>query len=672
MSPSARLPQALFAIGLVACVGLFLLQTLHYFPHTIDDSFITFRYARNWMAGEGLTFNPGERPTEGFTNPSWLVLSAASLAAGVDPMLTTKIAGILCGVLLLLLVTFGAGVLRGKHDGWNLLAPLFLAGQPSFAFWAVQGMETPLNTLLIFACWLSAWRLPQATRWERFGFPALITLAVATRIDAVYYLSPIPLLWFFQCPPGTGKGESIFRHLLVPVCLAAAGVLFLQAFRMVYFGELLPNTYFAKQPSAFAEERGVWQLLHFFFFHGVEQGANGDGDLPWGQLLHANVMLGALGAVALWGSWRVRIFHLVPVGMLIFFQLKTNGDWMPGFRFFQFLLPFLATAVAVAIGDTVVRFSPRGVVAARVFGCCCSAVVVLLSGVQQRTETVYIFSRDAMWFEREARWFHPSVLHGRLYEGWGVALGPISARFVQEVPAGGSLFLSDIGLPGWVLPTETLIDVDGLTNRELAHAPSIRIPELDAASHRRAYVELLMAETPPDLLLAFEQHLGKGPDVPGYVYPEPVAIAVQQPRFAEYSEVWRTLKTGNDVWNHLYRREGVEAPTPAEMLARYEKALRLSPRLGFLLPPYVELAEAEGESPWDEPWFVRAVRANSANREVVFALLDASIRLKRPQVALLLEEITHPTLRTSLFEGMLRTAYLEGNLPEEAERLGRE
>jgi hypothetical protein len=655
-------------------VGLFLLQTLHYFPQTIDDSFITFRYARNWIAGEGLTFNPGERPTEGFTNPSWLVLSAASLAAGVDPMLTTKLAGILCGVLLLHLVTFGAGVLRGKHDGWNLLAPLFLAGQPSFAFWAVQGMETPLNTLLIFTCWLAAWRLPVAARWERLLFPVLITLAVATRIDAVYYLAPIPLLWLLQCPQGTEKDDSVIpiSALVVPVSLAAAGVLLLQAFRMVYFGELLPNTYFAKQPSEFAAERGVWQLLHFFFFHGVEPAANGERNFPLGQLLHANVVLGTLGAVALWGSWRVRIFHLVPVGMLIFFQLKTNGDWMPGFRFFQFLLPFLATAVAVAIGDTVMRFSPRGFLAARVFGCCCTAVVVLLSGVQQRTETVYIFSKDALWFSRDAGWFRPAVLHARLHEGWGVALGPISARFVQEVPPAGSLFLSDIGLPGWVLPTEMLIDVDGLTNRELAHAPSVRIPELDAAAHRRAYVELLMAESPPDLLLAFEQHLGKGPDVPGYVYPEPIAIAVQQPRFAEYREVWRTLKTGQDVWNHLYRREGVEAPTPAQKLARYEEALRLSPRLGFLLPPYVELAEAEGESPWDAPWFVRAVQANSANREVVFALLDLSIRLKRPQVALLLEEITHPTLRTSLFEGMLLTAYVEGNLPEEAERLGQQ
>ncbi|MCC6188386.1 MAG: hypothetical protein IT318_05100, partial [Anaerolineales bacterium] len=29
-------------------------------PRTIDDAFITFRYARNLLAGSGLVFNPGE------------------------------------------------------------------------------------------------------------------------------------------------------------------------------------------------------------------------------------------------------------------------------------------------------------------------------------------------------------------------------------------------------------------------------------------------------------------------------------------------------------------------------------------------------------------------------------------------------------------------------------
>src|SRR4030067_3215000 len=51
-------------------------------PRTIDDAYITFRYARNLLAGNGFVFNPGERVL-GTTTPLFtLVLSAAALPFG--------------------------------------------------------------------------------------------------------------------------------------------------------------------------------------------------------------------------------------------------------------------------------------------------------------------------------------------------------------------------------------------------------------------------------------------------------------------------------------------------------------------------------------------------------------------------------------------------------------
>ena len=46
----------------------------------IDDAWISFRIARNWVRGDGLTFNPGEPPVEGMTNLLWTLLSGAWLA----------------------------------------------------------------------------------------------------------------------------------------------------------------------------------------------------------------------------------------------------------------------------------------------------------------------------------------------------------------------------------------------------------------------------------------------------------------------------------------------------------------------------------------------------------------------------------------------------------------
>ena len=37
-------------------------------PRTIDNSFITFRYARNLLSGEGFVYNPGQR-VMGTTTP---------------------------------------------------------------------------------------------------------------------------------------------------------------------------------------------------------------------------------------------------------------------------------------------------------------------------------------------------------------------------------------------------------------------------------------------------------------------------------------------------------------------------------------------------------------------------------------------------------------------------
>src|SRR5438128_1280326 len=49
------------AAGL-ASLALFAYLAQRVWPFTVDDSFITLRYARNLAAGYGPTFNPGEPP----------------------------------------------------------------------------------------------------------------------------------------------------------------------------------------------------------------------------------------------------------------------------------------------------------------------------------------------------------------------------------------------------------------------------------------------------------------------------------------------------------------------------------------------------------------------------------------------------------------------------------
>jgi len=49
-----------------------------------EDAFISFRFAKNLAIGNGLVWNAGEPPVEGYTNFLWVVISAAVLRAGLD------------------------------------------------------------------------------------------------------------------------------------------------------------------------------------------------------------------------------------------------------------------------------------------------------------------------------------------------------------------------------------------------------------------------------------------------------------------------------------------------------------------------------------------------------------------------------------------------------------
>src|SRR5512143_1047682 len=68
----------LVAIGL----GAYCLQCLDYFSFTVDDVFISIRYAENVLRGHGYVYNAGEF-VEGFSNWLWInLLVLAGLAGG--------------------------------------------------------------------------------------------------------------------------------------------------------------------------------------------------------------------------------------------------------------------------------------------------------------------------------------------------------------------------------------------------------------------------------------------------------------------------------------------------------------------------------------------------------------------------------------------------------------
>src|SRR5829696_5524521 len=113
----------------------------------LDDAFITFRYARNLVSGAGPVWNPGEAPVEGYSEFLWMLVSAAALRLGADPLVATKWAGLFAGAALLTLPYLAASVLGLDRTG-RAIASVLLALSPVLAFYAVSGMGHVFFTLL--------------------------------------------------------------------------------------------------------------------------------------------------------------------------------------------------------------------------------------------------------------------------------------------------------------------------------------------------------------------------------------------------------------------------------------------------------------------------------------------------------------------------------------------
>ena len=115
-------------------------------PFSTDDAYITLRYARHWASGQGLLWNVGEAPVEGYSNFLSLTLATASLRLGIDPLLALKSLGVLslfvAGALLWWQARRWAGPLGA------LAAPAALSALTGTVWWSVSGLETTLYLAL--------------------------------------------------------------------------------------------------------------------------------------------------------------------------------------------------------------------------------------------------------------------------------------------------------------------------------------------------------------------------------------------------------------------------------------------------------------------------------------------------------------------------------------------
>ena len=300
---------------------------------TQDDAFITFRYAEHLVQGHGLVFNIGER-VEGYTNLSWTLLMAACMAIGAEPVVASTLLGLscLCGVVW---ATWRLGG-GGTTGPLLIVAPLLVALDAQLALESVEGLETALYVLL---CTLGT---TSAIRGERWGGAGWFSLACLTRPEGVLMWAVVHLGLGLR---DLGQGALWQRvratvRSAVPIVLC---LMLLTAWRVSYYGDPLPNTFYAKTGGV-AVARGLQYIWTHVLSHPV----------LW-VLVAARLSAGALSPRT--------IPLVVAAGSYLLYVIVIGGDFKPTGRFVLPVLPMLAVLAQETVGGLVTRGSAwlRGV-----------------------------------------------------------------------------------------------------------------------------------------------------------------------------------------------------------------------------------------------------------------------------------------------------------------------
>ena len=320
-----RIPRAL--PWLLTGLGLAILAAgaVRCWPRTVDDAYITFRYAQNLADGRGPVFNPGER-VEGYSSPSWLLLSTAVLAAGGDPVTAAKLCGVLASIVLVLwlaadLARAGAG---GAARG---LAALVLASSPVLQIWSAAGMETNAYALLFFGGLVALARERPAPR-DALAASALLAGAALTRPEGLAFWCAGAALALVR-GGREARGRRVAAYLVPGLALLAHLL-----WRWSYYGVPLPNTYYAKTGGGWAMWRQGLEGLGGFVTHPAH--------VPW----LAAAVLGALAGIRAGGGRRTRAAIFAGAIVLHLLYVVSVGD--DGLRVHRFYVPVLAPLAALA------------------------------------------------------------------------------------------------------------------------------------------------------------------------------------------------------------------------------------------------------------------------------------------------------------------------------------
>ncbi len=421
------LVRGLLALAIAGGLGLAWTQV-----SLLDDSFISFRYADNWAHGYGPVFNHGER-VQGYTNFLWMALLTLGTAiTGVAPPLVALVLGPVAFVANVLVIAALGRRLGGDVGAVPWAAVLFAVDRVATAY-ATTGLETLPASLLVNLGLLALLSRTDAAGAALGGLA--FTAASLCRLDhGLFQAVGLAIVAWRARSPRT-VAAFLTPALLLPGYLAWANW---------YYGEALPNTFYAKTGGGWYVEQALlylelWALGSWAFVPLALGGVWAILRLraPDPERIQAPF---ALGLLVVTGVWQV-------------YLLRIGGDFMYG-RFYLTLVPWILLAAEQAV-----RAAPaRGWILAAALGLSVRGMPILTPGATEW------FVADEPTFYR-VRSLSPLTIHHHSWRIGTVLRDALAERRIRPVVATSG--------PGMVAYLSGLVTIDtlGLTDRAIARGP---------------------------------------------------------------------------------------------------------------------------------------------------------------------------------------------------------
>jgi arabinofuranosyltransferase len=411
-----------------------------------DDAYITYRYVANYLNGDGLVFNIGER-VEGFTNFGWVVYLLLLGALGIDFIFISKITGILFGAGFIVITYITAReIFHGKNNLFALLPPFLLGASAALSYWSQSGLET---AFFVFFASLCFYTYVKKSWWLIFA----IATAVWVRPEGALIAGLLIVTEMFVY-------RKLPRFTLLSSAIALVISLPFVVFKFLYYGSILPNPFYAKTGWTFEQLAAGLEYAGTFFKH------------------YGFFGIGLFFALVYFRKLSIHARELVILSILYMsYVIVIGGDVLKVHRFFLTILGLFAIINTYALQLFFQKFTKK----TQKMGLFVAAVILVT--------LTYLLPRD---FVSD---------YSRREKGLTYAMQSVGNDIKNIGQPDMTIAASTIGIFSYELLGHTIIDMLGLTDSTIARHPQKPIEELETTWRERKYNAAYVLSRRPDFIV---------------------------------------------------------------------------------------------------------------------------------------------------------------------------